>query len=210
LRREWIETYLKKNAAAPDPGLPSCEGSGLKHYSCTALLLKQSLPSCEGSGLKRVNFKGKFFVAGLPSCEGSGLKQKFPDFIAAPDGLPSCEGSGLKRIRWLLVTWFVMSPFLRREWIETQWTFCLRYSYRVSLLAKGVDWNISWNPAMVVGIRLPSCEGSGLKHLIPYYTTGIDGSPFLRREWIETNKPSIFCAREWGLPSCEGSGLKHV
>jgi len=173
LRREWIETYLKKNAAAPDPGLPSCEGSGLKHYSCTALLLKQSLPSCEGSGLKRVNFKGKFFVAGLPSC----------------------EGSGLKRIRWLLVTWFVMSPFLRREWIETQWTFCLRYSYRVSLLAKGVDWNISWNPAMVVGIRLPSCEGSGLKRTSRLYFVRGSGVSLLAKgvDWNTYNNKTLTC-----------------
>jgi len=97
--------------------------------------------------------------------------------------LPSCEGSGLKRLRSLFCSFFSLSPFLRREWIETS-------------SERGIK---------AVGDCLPSCEGSGLKHPLPVGSVLQVLSPFLRREWIETQhlstkseaEESPFLRREW-------------
>ena len=59
-------------------------------------------------------------------------------------------------------------------------------------------------------MRLPSCEGSGLKPVRSRQTDIDNLSPFLRREWIETLNPKATHDTAEGLPSCEGSGLKHT
>jgi len=58
----------------------------------------------------------------------------------------------------------------------------------VSLLAKGVDWNTMKSTTAERANCLPSCEGSGLKHASFLILLVLPGSPFLRREWIETLK----------------------
>ena len=55
-------------------GLPSQEGSGLKHYIMAPIETDLRLPSQEGSGLKRRRHHRESPDAGLPSQEGSGLK----------------------------------------------------------------------------------------------------------------------------------------
>ena len=100
----------------------------------------------------------------LPSCEGSGLKLIKKILNLHLIRLPSCEGSGLKLIYMTSLSYISMSPFLRREWIETLPSIPSIFRFTVSLLAKGVDWNntsgVSW--------------------------VSVGWSPFLRREWIET------------------------
>jgi len=53
--------------------------------------------------------------------------------------LPSCEGSGLKRFSIYPPPKTLSSPFLRREWIETDPLIISHLVRNVSLLAKGVD-----------------------------------------------------------------------
>ena len=52
-RGKWIEAHQSALYAWPKSGLPSQEGSGLKHESKGWYVGKNSLPSQEGSGLKQ-------------------------------------------------------------------------------------------------------------------------------------------------------------
>ena len=83
-------------------GLPSHDGSGLKHHYRYGWCGLPRLPSHDGSGLKRVYFSSNYDVRRcLPSHDGSGLKRHRCVRSAEWPGLPSHDGSGLKLYREL-------------------------------------------------------------------------------------------------------------
>ena len=145
--------------------LPPCGGSGLKFFCFWYAAFRYvRLPPCGGSGLKLV-FCRNFFrrVCRLPPCGGSGLKWENDKFEIIGVCLPPCGGSGLKSSASCSMEMFLLSPSMRREWIEM-------YSLH------GYSRDRS---------GLPPCGGSGLKYLHGGPFRSVCRSPSMRREWIE-------------------------
>ena len=103
----------------------------------------------------------------LPSCEGSGLKRYKDGAVEYSNMSPFLRREWIETIpRHLLFYFPCRSPFLRREWIETLTISVTPLPKEVSLLAKGVDWNTTVFLTVAVPLCLPSCEGSGLKRCV--------------------------------------------
>ena len=143
-RGKWIEAFPGWTNERCKSGLPSQEGSGLKHCKLRDERgLKDGLPSQEGSGLKPLLnpqipshppsslARGKWIEAWPPSHQ-----------TVSRQRLPSQEGSGLKHTDSFAIQIGIESSLARGKWIEAP-----------NQLSQ------SESP-----IRLPSQEGSGLKH----------------------------------------------
>ena len=102
--------------------------------------------------------------------------------------LPPCGGSGLKSSASCSMEMFLLSPSMRREWIEM-------YSLH------GYSRDRS---------GLPPCGGSGLKYLHGGPFRSVCRSPSMRREWIEIVITGLCLVVVPCLPPCGGSGLKSL
>ena len=123
----------------------------------------------------------------LPPCGGSGLKLDVPtDNVRVSSRLPPCGGSGLKYFVLSKTLNCLMSPSMRREWIE------------MSVLPKKIEWNFE-SPSM-------RREWIEILHFSVCITSS--PSPSMRREWIEISQHFWMSRQIMCLPPCGGSGLK--
>ena len=124
-----------------------------------------------------------YAMSGLPPCGGSGLKCTGRGHRRKRACLPPYGGSGLKLYGFCAFFSDILSPSIRREWIEIPGSLRL-FRRRPSL---------------------PPYGGSGLKYCQVAVHKYADWSPSIRREWIEMQShyvlridresPSI--RREW-------------
>ena len=121
---------------------------------------------------------------GLPPCGGSGLKCRFTAYNAVVYRLPPCGGSGLKFVGYQSIPRIILSPSMRREWIE------------IHLLA--VLYTSVWSPSMrrewieicercqqLSQIRSPSMRREWIEMTRSTLSSHYLWSPSMRREWIE-------------------------
>ena len=124
--------------------------------------------------------------------------------------LPPCGGSGLKSSASCSMEMFLLSPSMRREWIEipSRRTVSVCLPRLPPCGGSGLkSAHPGWNE---LGCSLPPCGGSGLKWILRRRRTYSNRSPSMRREWIEIVITGLCLVVVPCLPPCGGSGLKSL